>query len=62
MKGALKGQNCASSEEVQEKLQEWLNTKAGSFFENGINKLPGRWQRCIDNNGCYFEHLADDDE
>ena len=33
MKGALKAQNCASSEEVQEKLQQWLDTKARSFFD-----------------------------
>jgi histone-lysine N-methyltransferase SETMAR len=57
MKSALKGRNFNCSEDVQRELQSWFDSKPLEFFATGINKLPGRWQRCIEHAGSYFEHL-----
>ena len=27
------------------------------FFSTGVNELPMRWQKCIDNNGLYFDKI-----
>jgi hypothetical protein len=43
-------------------VQLWINAKPSEFFAAGIAKLPDRWQRCIENDGNYFEFLRDDDE
>jgi [histone H3]-lysine36 N-dimethyltransferase SETMAR len=61
MKSALIGKNFNSSADVQTEIQLWLDTKPSKFFEDGISKLPGRWERCIHNNGNYFEFLSDSD-
>jgi [histone H3]-lysine36 N-dimethyltransferase SETMAR len=62
LKSALRNQNFDSADAVQQKIQNWLDTKESSFFANGINKLPGRWERCVECHGNYFEHLKDTDE
>lgn len=62
MKACLRGQYLDSAEAVNMKIQNWLDTKDPTFFANGINKLPDRWQRCIKSGGSYFEHLKDVDQ
>jgi histone-lysine N-methyltransferase SETMAR len=61
LKSTLRDQNFNSAVAVQQKIQEWLDTKEPAFFANGINKLPGRWERCVECHGDYFEHLKDVD-
>jgi hypothetical protein len=48
-------------EEIQTVLNNWVTNKPRTFFADGIRKLPGRWQKCILNNGDYFEHVATTD-
>ena len=62
MKSALKGKKFQCADDVQMEIEAWLNSKSQQFFEAGIKKLPGRWQRCIDHGGDYFQRLNVDDE
>jgi hypothetical protein len=61
MKSALHGKDYACSADVVHDIQQWADLKPQQFFEEGINKLPGRWQRCINHNGEYFENLCEVD-
>lgn len=54
MKNALRGKTFQSAKEVTGDLEKWFASKPGKFYENGINQLPERWQRCVDNGGDYF--------
>ena len=42
-------------------MDQWIASKPRNFFADGIQKLPERWKRCVDNNRDYFEHLTDHD-
>lgn len=42
-------------EEIQESIEDFINSKPKIFFDDGISQLPERWSRVIDNNGDYFE-------
>ena len=33
----------------------WLDTRPTSFYENGMKKLPKRWEKCIIKEGDYVE-------
>jgi histone-lysine N-methyltransferase SETMAR len=62
LKSALRGKKYNNQEEVGADIEAWIASKQPSFYATGINKLPGRWQKCIDHNGSYFEHLNENDE
>ncbi|KOC67801.1 hypothetical protein WH47_12131 [Habropoda laboriosa] len=34
---------------------DFVDSRPHSFFIDGVNKLVGRWQRCINCNHFYFE-------
>ncbi len=62
LKSALQGQNYNSAEEVQVVLEHWIEEKPQSFFAQGIRKLPEWWEKCVAQNGMYFEHITVNDE
>jgi histone-lysine N-methyltransferase SETMAR len=62
MKSAIRGRNYNNSLDIQRDIEKWIDSKPAKFFADGINKLPGRWARCVDHNGNYFEHLNDIDD
>jgi histone-lysine N-methyltransferase SETMAR len=62
MKAALRGKSFTCAEDTQADIERWIATKDSVFFADGINKLPGRWERCVAHGGSYFEHLQDNDE
>ena len=35
-------------------LQNWIASKDKSFFRNGIQKLPERWEKIVSSDGQYF--------
>ena len=61
LKSSLAGKSFASRDEILRDVNTWIESKPCEFFRNGIQKLPERWQRCIEANGEYFEHLKDID-
>ena len=60
LKSCLIGKTFDSSEQLQNHLQQFIDTKSSKFFRDGIQKLPKRWKKCIDHEGDYFSHLKDD--
>nr|BAA23532.1 transposase [Bombyx mori] len=40
---------------VQTAFKEFIDSRYHGFFSKGINELPKRLQKCIDNNGAYFD-------
>ncbi|CAH0690202.1 unnamed protein product [Spodoptera exigua] len=42
-------------EAVQNAFEEFVASRPADFFKKGINKLPLRWQRCIDCMDDYFD-------
>jgi histone-lysine N-methyltransferase SETMAR len=59
LKSALRGKTYASKEDIQADIEAWIASKPREFFDAAFTKLPGRWQKCIDHAGDYFEHLSD---
>jgi hypothetical protein len=35
--------------------KDFIDSRPNGFFSKGINELPMRWQKCIDNDGSYFD-------
>jgi [histone H3]-lysine36 N-dimethyltransferase SETMAR len=55
LKDFLGGRKFKNDEEVMTAAQEWLQRQPKSFYETGIKKLPGRWEKCITTQGDYVE-------
>ncbi|EFN81193.1 hypothetical protein EAI_13128, partial [Harpegnathos saltator] len=43
-----------TSEEVRKSIDDFIKSKPPSFFRSGIQKLPERWQKCVESKGDYF--------
>jgi len=52
---ALAERHFDSYEDIRKWLDEWFISKDEEFFWLGIHKLPERWEKCIINEGKYFE-------
>lgn len=55
LKEALGGERFENNEEVEERVRNWFTTQPQSFFEEGIYKLPKRWEKCVERAGDYVE-------
>lgn len=55
MSHALSMQHFKNYEEVKKWVDEWIVSKDEKFFWKGIHNLPERWEKCISNDGAYFE-------
>jgi len=55
MHGLLSEQKFSNEEEATKWLDDYSASKPPSFYREGNHKLPGKWQKVIDNNGGYFE-------
>jgi len=55
MKDALGGLRFDNDQDVEEFVRNWLVTQLQSFYEQGINKLPNRWEKCVEREGDYVE-------
>lgn len=51
----LHGKTFSSEEAVQNAFTQFVESKSPEFYRKGINELPMRWQKCIDNEGKYFD-------
>lgn len=40
---------------VEDAVQEFINTRTPNFYQNGIKKLETCWKKCVESNGCYFD-------
>lgn len=41
-------------DDVQKSLKKFIDSKSPSFFLTGIQQLPEKWLKCINNDGDYF--------
>jgi histone-lysine N-methyltransferase SETMAR len=44
-----------SEDAVKNAFKEFIDSRPQDFYRRGINELPFKWQKCIDNNGQYFD-------
>ena len=50
----LNGNKFDSNEAVKDELIQFFASKNQTFYERGITKLAGRWQKDIEKNGQYI--------
>jgi hypothetical protein len=53
LKGALRGQRFNDDAGVEAYVRSWLQTRPTSFYDDGISKLPIRWEKCVLKAGEY---------
>lgn len=54
LSNAMQNQHFDDEDELNQWLQQFFDSKPEQFYREGIMKLPGRWQKVIDNDGDYF--------
>jgi len=52
---ALAEQHFADFEQLKNWVIQWFASKDEQFYWRGIHKLPERWEKCVANDGQYFE-------
>ena len=55
LKEFLGGQRFENEEQVQEAVEKWFRVVERKVYDEGIQKLVPRLQKCIDLNGDYVE-------
>jgi len=55
LKEALGGHRFQSDDGVEEFVRNWAVTRPPTFYEEGIQKLPTRWQKCVELQGDNVE-------
>jgi hypothetical protein len=55
LKEFLGGRRFKSDEELKDALKEWLNGLAAAVYDEGIQKLVTRYDRCLNVGGDYVE-------
>ena len=51
----LQGKIFNSQQAVENTFHAFIGSRSRGFHAKGINKLPLKWQKCIDTLGTYFE-------
>jgi histone-lysine N-methyltransferase SETMAR len=49
------GQRFNDDEDVERAEQKWLSSQAATFYDEGIQKLVSRYDKCLNNSGNYVE-------
>jgi len=44
-----------NGEDIRKDTDEFFPSKDASFYHQGIEQLPARWQKVIDSNGMCFD-------
>jgi hypothetical protein len=55
LKELLGGRRFKSDEEVKDAVKEWLNVLAAEVYDEGIQKLVTRYDKCLNVGGDYVE-------
>jgi histone-lysine N-methyltransferase SETMAR len=53
LKNFLAGQRFNNDEDVKRAVQMWLSSQAATFYDEGIQKLVSRYDKCLNNGGNY---------
>ncbi|XP_014609810.1 PREDICTED: histone-lysine N-methyltransferase SETMAR-like [Polistes canadensis] len=54
LKNFLNGKTFKSEEQVNQAVENFFQSKPTTFYKEGIDKLPERWEKVIHNNGEYI--------
>ena len=54
LQNSLKGKSISSLEDCKRHLEQFFAQKDKKFWEDGITKLPQRWQKVVEQNSEYF--------
>jgi len=55
MQHDLAGHRFTSFAEIENWLLTWITSKDETFFRDGIQKLPERWEKVVTSDGQYFD-------
>jgi hypothetical protein len=55
LKNFLAGQRFNNDEDIKRAVQKWLSSQAATFYDDGIQKLVSRYDKCLNNGGNYVE-------
>ena len=55
LKEALRGRRFSRGDDMKAAVHQWLRAQPKTFFADGIKKLVGRWEKCIEKQGDYIE-------
>jgi histone-lysine N-methyltransferase SETMAR len=55
MQHSLAGQRFVNRDQVENHISQYFDSKSQDFYERGIELLPEKWQKVIDQAGAYFE-------
>ena len=55
MKEHLAGKRFTDDGDLQHAVVDWLNSQAAAWYEEGINKLVSRYDKCLNVQGDYVE-------
>jgi histone-lysine N-methyltransferase SETMAR len=51
LKKFLSSQRFNNDEDVKRAVQKWLSSQAATFYDEGIQKLVSRYDKCLNNGG-----------
>ena len=55
LKTFLGGKRFDDDDDLIDAVQKWLTSQAATFYEEGIQKLVPRYNKCLNNGGKYVE-------
>ena len=55
LKKLLGGKRLDGDDDLKDTVQKWLTSKAAAFYEEDIQKLVSRYDKCLSNGGEYVE-------
>ena len=55
LKKFLGGKQFDDDDDLKDAVQNWLTSQAAVFYEEGIQKLLPRYDKCLNNGGEYVE-------
>jgi histone-lysine N-methyltransferase SETMAR len=55
LKKFLASQRFNNDEDVKRAVQKWLSSQAATFYDEEIQKLVSRYDKCLNNGGNYVE-------
>jgi histone-lysine N-methyltransferase SETMAR len=56
LKKFLAGHRFNNDEDVKRAVQKWLSSQAATFYDEGIQRLVSRYDKCLNNGGNYVEN------
>ena len=55
LKKFLAGQRFENDDDLKDAVKKWLTSQAAAFYEEGVQKLVPRYDKCLNNGGDYVE-------